>query len=217
MALHMKCSEPRSLIMRQQACDYCRESPEEGGPFIGIQHAFGILCCNQHVPLAQRDCKAWRARNNRVGFWDAMKDPRVNAFFVALDTRFPVLRSSGDIDHGWKVLLPESCSPHDIGKKRNDEWMFTVEACDPSRDLQKAVAFEDYLRDDLASHFPEGIKELAQAAIDALDAGIYAEELQEWTELSNDPDSGLLPDVPQIKQVLHSSGVIYREFVPDAT
>ena len=217
MTLYMKCSTPRWLVMRVQVCDYCRGAIEEDGPAVNVRHNFGILCCNEHVPLGQRDCKAWLGINNSVNIWDAKVNPHVGRFLSMLEGYqggFPVVRTSGVIDNGWKLMYPSYEHACDIRKTTSNSWRFMVDASLTKRNIVKEVRMEDYLRDDIAARFPDYFKEIVQAAIAALDMGIYKEEVRIWKELSEDPDAGVMPDIPQIKNVVNSSGVEFRVFVP---
>ena len=223
----MKCSEPSSLVMRQRICDYCRarqyvgdENVPSNDGTVSIKLNFGILSCAEHKAWAERDCNAYLGRNKRLEIDDALTIVPIREFLDALRTRaggFPVLRSSGDIDQGWELLRPTVLQPHHIEKTLAGNWCFLANAIDKERDLEKRVRINDYLRDDMAALFPAGFKDIVEAALASLEDGFYKDEVREWTELSNEPDNGRLPDIPQIKHVLHSSGVIYREFVPDAT
>ncbi len=203
MTLHMKVSLPRSLVMRHQCCDYCRTVNVN---HITIKHLFGIMACDEHKPLAKRDIKAWLGRHGMVKLKDAQKNPELEKFLNVLDgfkeSGFQVIRSNGDLDNGWVLHSHRVWDPF-FFSKHEDRWTFPAETLDGK--LVKGVELQDYLRDDLAAHFPEGFKKIVQGAIDSLNAGLYNEEVRMWDELAREPNDGHVPDHPMIR--LYEDGV----------
>lgn len=217
--IHMMCSEPRSLIMRIQVCDYCQDSLNgmnddgKNNGSVNVIYSLGILSCKKHTGWAKRDCKAFLGKRGRFRMEDAENVPAINRLLSVLKEReegFPVIRSSGDIDHGWEVSTGGINQPNHICKNGESDWMIRVITVDKARDIHKAVSLNDYLRNDMLSHFPEGFKNIVEEAIAALNAGLYNEEMREWNELSNNPDNGYLPDIEGIKQVINQSGDVGR-------
>jgi hypothetical protein len=169
----------------------------------------GIMTCKEHVAWAKRDCNAFMGRRGRIRIEDADAIPAINIFLTALKEReggFPVLRKSGDIDHGWELAGPTFDRPNHICKIDKPEWYIPVQTIDESRDMTKQVGIHEFMRDDIKCHFPEGFEELVKNAIAALEAGFYKDEMREWEALSLEPDNGMEPDIPHIKNVVDSAG-----------
>ena len=219
--IHMKCSEPRSLILRAQVCDYCRsnlyignESTQSNNASVCIMHNFGILSCKEHGAWAKRDCKAYLGQRGRIQMADAERVPEIKLFLDTLRQRedgFPVVRSCGDIDHGWQISGWSVERPDHITKTPTGEWSLIVKTLDEKRDLVKGVYISEYLRNDITCHFPEGFAQTVGNALTALNSGnIYREEMLEWTDLSQDPDNGHIPDPAYIQKVVDASGNMFR-------
>ena len=224
--IHMKCSEPRSLILREQVCDYCRvklyvgnESTPSNNASVCIMHTFGILCCNEHAAWAKRDCNAYLGRRGRIRMADAETVPAIKGFLDALRERkggFPVVRTYGDIDHGWQISGWSVERPDHICKTPTGEWLLLVKTLDEKRDLVKGVYISEYLRNDITCHFPEGFAQTVGNALTALNSGnIYGEEMLEWNELSQEPDNGHIPDPAYIQKVVDASGNMFRVLIPE--
>ena len=211
--IYLKCSEPHSLIMRMRVCDYCRaEQLSNNDGSVCIMPNFGVLSCKKHSAWANRDCNAYLARNGRIRMADAEAIPAIGNFIRALRTRergFPVLRSNGDIDHGWELDERTYERPNTICKISGD-WGIRVKTIDDARDIIKGVSIADYLRGGLSCHFPEGFINDVRDTLIALDAGFYKEDTREWEELSQEPDNGYIPDIPEIKEVVGPSGLVCR-------
>lgn len=224
--LHMKCSEPRSLVMRIRVCDYCR-APQynanekipsnDGSVYMALNK--GILSCKEHRHLAKRDYKAYLGRNSRIDMKDAEEKPEIKRFLDVLREReegFPVLRSNGNVDHGWKLEGWAFDIADHIYKSKDSEYILRVKTIDINRDIHKGVALNDYLRNDISCHFQEGFVDIVNDALNVLNSTeFYREEMLEWEELSCEPDNGLMPDIPQIVTEISNSGHVYRVLVPE--
>jgi hypothetical protein len=213
--IYMKCSVPRSLVMRERVCDYCRanQSLPTNDASVSIMHNFGILSCKEHGHLARRDCNAYLGRIGRIRMVDAEHVPEIKRFLDILraqENGFPVVRSCGDIDHGWMLAGWSLDTPDHITKTSTGEWSLIVKTTDEKRNLLKGIYISEYLRSDMICHFPEGFAQTIENALTALNSGIiYSDEMREWNELSQDPDNGYAPDAPYIQKVVDASGNMF--------
>ena len=221
----MRCSEPSSLVMRFRVCDYCRKPEYDSDAndakcgTVSIIYNYGILSCKEHTSWAKRDCNAYLGRIGRIQMCDAEAVPAINRFLTALRERyggFPVLRTNGDIDHGWKIKGPTFDRADHICRMPDLKWALMVETIDTSRNILKGVNISDYLRDDIICHFPDGFKKIVEDALTAFDTvNFYQDEMREWEMLSEEPDNGHIHDIPQIQEVLDKNGNIIRMLIPD--
>ena len=220
--IHMKCSVPRSLVMRERVCDYCRanQSVPINDASVSIMHNFGILSCNQHGAWARRDCNAYLGRIGRIRMADAELIPDIKRFLDILRVResgFPVVRSCGDIDHGWILAGWSLDTPDHITKTSTGEWSLIVKTIDEKRNLLKGIYISEYLRSDMTCHFPEVFAQTVEKALTALNSGIiYSDEMREWNELSQEPNNGYVSDAPYIQKVVDASGNTFRVLIPES-
>ena len=164
--------EPNYLVMQPLLCAYCRHFGDK--PSV-VSPMFGIISCDDHKPLAQRDCNAWLHKNRRVRFRDALAHPAMKLFFDALPPTFPTIRSSGARDEGW--FLPKDGSSWDAVLCVNSAglWSLPIEKEDgPAVGLKdnritRSSSFQSFLEVAVPGITPE----MVATAVAALDAGLY--------------------------------------------
>lgn len=95
-------AEPFRLVMIPSVCTYCTKS-HTGVEY--VEHQQGILRCDEHKPLAQRDVRAYLYRCGKVNYKDAIDDPLFKTTEL-LDMDIKVRRSSGVVEDGWRLAKP---------------------------------------------------------------------------------------------------------------
>lgn len=201
------CLFPRNLCMTTNNCFYCHSY--ENCYETTIEYLFGIHHCDIHKANAVRDCRAYMHSMQIVKMNDAMKNDSFNSFVNCLESLkggFPVKRTSGQIQNGWRIYFAKYPEPSFI---RYDSalttWIVPVCTGDDNEGtlIKKCIKFDDFLdysimggvHQDLFYNFDTIVKE----CIAVFEDGIYKEDYERFTKesaLTN--DSCAVDDNPDI-------------------
>jgi hypothetical protein len=200
-------ADPMRLVMCGSLCQYCGVA-DKG--WFRIYDNYGILWCDLHKSLAERDGRAWLCRNYKVTWKNATADP----LFVKgelLDRDICVRRSSGAIEtKGWRLCEPTFDNPAFVSKDETGWWM-----CAQNTDTHVG---RGVLIEDLKLSLPEDRWGLVDAFTARLNKGFYTAEFnayaqakEAWARAAADAenpgasDVGVLSPVSPIREVFHPS------------
>jgi len=192
--------DPMRLVLYSPLCQYCGVA-DKG--WFRIYDKYGILWCDLHKSLAERDGRAWLCRNDKVAWKDATADP----LFVAgglLDCDISVRRSSGAIEtKGWRLSKPSFDDPAFVNKDEKGWWMY---ALNTDTQVGRGVRIED-----LKLSLSEDKWGLVDAFISRLNNGFYTAEFDayeqakmEWQRVAADAEN---PGASGIGAKLADSGI----------
>ena len=210
--LYNNCIEPHSFCMRAMRCDYCG-APETKS--VLIEYLYGIQACNQHHGLAQRDCKAELAKQGMVRYKDAAAVPECAELFKILKQGFKVTRSNGTVESGWSLRSQYDIIDPSFLYRLDGDW--SIPACNvpqcTEQVIKKSIRLIWFLQPERLKEFPPNFASVCNAALAALDRGVYKAELDSYNAniihskpscVAEHPDVGkaILPD-GQIVRVLN--------------
>jgi hypothetical protein len=213
-------ADPMRLVLYKPLCQYCGVADKGWFP---IHDKFGILWCDDHKYLADRDGRAWLCRNSKVAWEDATADP----LFVTgelLDRDILVRRSSGAIEtKGWRLCTPSFDDPAFVNKDEKGWWMY---AQNTDTHVGRGVLIED-----LKLSLPEGKWDLVDAFVSRLNKGFYKADSDAyalakmaWQKAAADAENpgasriGAKQTESGIQEVFHPSlGVGKIVIVPDSS
>ena len=180
--------EPASLCMRFSRCQYCGSDDYND---MSISHMIGIRYCPDHSEWAKRDCKAYLHKLNLVDVKDALNIPILKDLMQVLMSPTDVIRSNGNRDNDWKLLITHHLEETAFIKMVHGNW--SVPMIKESNDLQKVVAI---------NNLPGLNPILAKAVIEVLENGIYKDyyNLHKF-QLSQSTDSCVPIDAPFIQTI----------------
>ena len=189
--------------MTAVACFYCGSTDVK---YMYIEWMFGLKHCKNHKDAATRDCKAYMHKNKIVTFEYADEHPILGLFLKMLEKEFPVLRTSGELQPGWKVNRGfPTC--HTQICVENGEWFLPVKLTD---EVTKGVTIASFKRPEVASYFPEGFQELVDQVLFCLVDGIFYKEYQEVQYLEGQE---IVPEVPLVGMMMYQ-GEMVRYILP---
>jgi hypothetical protein len=134
---------PKSLVMRNQLCDYCDKVSERCVTTYDRLH--GIKCCEEHIPLGKRDVNAYLREEGLVRQKDFLEMyPRLT------EMKLNVPRTDGSITPDGNL----SQEPFQVLTKDEGDWRIRVLFKDPTtkeilnkmmkvRDLDKSGVSEE--------------------------------------------------------------------------
>ena len=201
------CLFPRNLCMTTSNCFYCHSY--ENCDETTIQYLFGIRHCGIHKVNAIRDCRAYMHTKKIVKMTDAMKNDSFNSFVNCLENLnggFPVKRTSGEIQPGWRIYFAKYPQPNFIRFDSTfNKWTVPVCIGDEDEDtlIVKCIKFDDFLDysimgsvyQDLFYNFDEIVKE----CIAVFEHGIYRGDYEKFLKDSSlTTDSCVVDDNPDI-------------------
>ena len=201
------CLDPCSLVMTPMECFYCHTIDIMS---VLIEYNYGIKCCDAHKSLAERDCRAFMYRNNRVRLSDAFKDPVVGEFFKALTKTFPILRSNGEIEE-WALRESLHYEPEFL---QIIDGMWSLPVANLDHTLYKRVSFNDFLNPIILASFPENFKYLVLNAMKAI--GTMYKNNEELYKAAKTDVSTTVESMPEIFNVV-IDGIQGRVLIPSMT
>lgn len=195
---------PERLIMRPAKCRYC---PAEHDFDIEVGDREGIRTCLRHKPDAERDCNAHLHKTCLVRLKDART--ALATFFAALPDTFSVIRTSGEVDPGWKVPF-DVYELQYISKIRDIDWGIPVIKGTGETATTKAVRLTDFLKPTL--QIPGLTPELIRGALALLDAGVYKADVDAQDRIGVMAETE--PDDSYMKILQLPTGELVRGFIP---
>jgi len=165
--------EPQSLILIQARCFYCGSQDEK---ITEIFPNFGILSCMEHYEYAKRDCNAYRHRSKLVSINDVLKRPELSPLLKLLEGGFHVLRSSGNLEHGWVVNTKTSCGVGTSISYSAEKGCWLLPVLRPSDGATKHINISELLIKEVSSELDSKLPEELTKFISKLDAGVYLED-----------------------------------------
>jgi len=208
------CLIPQRLVMTTNTCFYC------GAPstsFYTIERFFGLKHCNLHESVARRDCCALLHSEKRVDMRDAQRHPILGKFINALDTPFPVFRSSGELQAGWRVNHTTPWEYNFI-EYSNGEWKLPVtwqnEHDKSSENLVKHTPIANFKIPAIYESVKNTLSlSLVDDVLRCLIDGVYSEEHAEFESLRLQGGCEELPEIPNVHPLLYEGNVV-RIMVP---
>ena len=177
--------------MTRAECFYCFEKDEESSPNpTMIHYNFGLRHCEKHKAAGERDCRAYMYREGMVRFKDAMKHACFQAFVRHLEelpNGFPVRRSNGELQNGWKLQKEITRIDPIFVLKIRGFWAITVEK---DMTIQKNIPL---------THF-EGIvpQDVLDECIKLFASEIYKKDNEEYEAYLNRDVSNEVEDIKGI-------------------
>ena len=212
------CLVPRSLVMTTVNCFYCGHSESR---FIQINHLIGLKACELHRQSAERDCKAYMHEQKMVRFEDAYEHPVLGRFLTVLRElqSFPVIRSSGEIQPGWKfkndTYGDDTCIAADAS-----EWKVPVRLPNPVResltDIQKFTPIANFLLPQIYQQIqglPDDFEALIKQTLFCLIDGIYTKEYEEVKAIQFLKCQDEIPEIDGVYPVQLGDSVV-RVMIP---
>jgi hypothetical protein len=193
--------------MYSTLCQYCGVG-DKG--WYRICDKYGILWCENHKGLAERDGRAWLSRNDKVAWGDATKDPLFTETEL-FDKDVTVRRSSGALEtKGWRLCKPSFDEPAFIQRDSTGWWM---PALNTDTQIGRGILIED-----LKLSLSEDRWGLVDAFILRLNTGFYKAEaaaymeaLESWRKMAAEAENpgatgvGVKAVQSGIKEVYHPS------------
>lgn len=106
---------PSTLVMRAQVCDYCTAKCERH--VRTIDRLLGIMACEEHLPLATRDVRAWFAQQKMVSQKDFLE---IHPILKDISIRVP--RTDGSMTPGGNISL----EPFEVLYLLDGDWRVRV-------------------------------------------------------------------------------------------
>jgi hypothetical protein len=195
---------PERLIMRPAKCRYCSAEHDFD---IEVGDREGIRTCTRHKPDAERDCNAHLHKTCLVRLRDART--ALATFFDALPETFSVIRTSGEIDPGWKVPF-DVYELQFVSKIRDVDWGIPVIKGTGETATTKAVRLTDFLKP--ALQIPGLTADVIHQSLATLDAGVYKADVDAQDRMGVMADTE--PDHPYMQILQLPTGELVRGFVP---
>lgn len=198
------CLIPHSFVMTRSECDYCSAKEHS---YVMIAYLFGLKSCSAHLRHAHRDCRAYMHREGYVKLSDARENPSIARFLEKLDGGFPVIRTSGLLEGGWKLRK-------DLLKRIDSRWHIPAYTEEPV-EMTKYVSIEQFLNTRLGGFIST---QTVQDVIKELNSGMYRQDAMEY-EMAVDREAS--PTVEECKGIIQGvteDGRIVRVMqVPDSS
>ena len=194
------CLIPHSFVMTRSECDYCSAKEHS---YVMIEYLFGLKSCNEHINNANRDCRAFMHREGYVKLTDAYAHESIGPFLKELENGFPVIRTSGIVEQGWKLRKEKL-------KMFNSRWHIPAYTEEPV-ECTKYVAIEKFLDTRIRELLPINESSIRRA-IEALDAGIYMKEAMEFEQCVDREASMTVEEPNSIVKGVTRDGRIVRVF-----
>ena len=181
--------------MRAQVCDYCTAKCERH--VRTIDRLLGIMTCEEHLPLANRDVRAWFAQQRMVSQKDFLE-----IYPILKDISIMVPRTDGSMTPGGNISL----EPFEVLYVLEDEWHVRVLFTLPSgKIMQKAIKLLDLDKSGVpAEELSKWIKTLETLYQPDLEA--FRQAVKLGTELKPKEDSRV--------KTLMANGLECRVFIP---
>ncbi len=71
--------------------------------FICVDRLFGVKACEEHKEHGEADMKSYMKKNKIIHVKDGIEISEVKQLFDFLTDNIKIIRTSGDIDSGWKL------------------------------------------------------------------------------------------------------------------
>jgi len=211
------CLVPRSLVMTTNTCFYC-DAPSTS--FYTIERLFGLKHCDLHKEVARRDCRAHLHKEKTVDMRDAQSHPILGEFINALQTPFPVFRSSGELQEGW---TPNLSAPWEYTfiAYHDGEWKLPVTWQNPNDESAEALVKHTPIANFKLPAIYESVKNtlplsLIDEVLRCLIDGVYNEEYAEFESLRLQGACEELPEIPNVHQALYEGSMV-RVMIPQPT
>jgi len=171
--------------MRPCVCEYCGQIDTKTVQV--RRYLFGILTCDEHYACGLRDCNAYMHKHSLVRLSDAMLLPGLGEMLQMIidkNSMFPVVRSNGKIEIGWRVYDPVFvCLQRNRG-----EWYIP---CINDAMILKPVKIKNFLSTEFPPEFPAAVEK----GLAVLNAGVYAKYRDEPADIIDSPCETVLPNV----------------------
>ena len=206
--------KPRRLVMTKMECFYCGKPPK--GTKL-TEELYGLKHCENHEAAAQRDCNAYLHEYKVVLIKDAYNHEIIGRFLRSIKNGFPVLRSSGEIQSGWKL--------HELGWEAtairyvNTDWCIQCLLRSPdgdyTKDILKYVPILNFKMDaiykSIQHEVPEDFLWLVDQTVLSMIEGVYVKEYEEVQKLQQQE----YPELSFTREVVYE-GRIGRILIPSA-
>jgi len=162
---------PCSLVMTKMECFYCNKKDTGAAE---ISPNFGLKYCDDHKAASARDCRAYLHSHKMAALFDAFNYPATKPFMnmVVDQVTFPVMRSSGEIQDGWRLNVAPPFEPSTFICNIQGVWMLPVVKYGDIG-IRKDVPIIDFIK---VAKFPEDV---VHRALGGLEAGIYLNDFNE--------------------------------------
>jgi hypothetical protein len=204
------CLEPQSLVLTRSECFYCFAS--EGDKCFTIWDNFGIKTCNIHYLLSIRDCNAYMHRTKVVLIQDLKGLVELKPYLDVILNDFPIKRSSGLIDDGWRLDVGTSWDKQIIQYDSvADDWIIPVKQ--ECSGFIKRLHIKDLMIPEILNKVPPNFEENFRQLSCLCDNGIYKKDYEQYTALvdNNKPINAYEDDsLIGIKMGVSSDGRLAR-------
>ena len=206
---------PRSLVMTPVGCFYC---DSKYARYEVLTWMFGLKACPDHIQAAIRDLNAYLHEEKMVRIQDALRHPDIGKFLISLmelPAGFPVVRTNGEIQPGWK--LNEGELHKDEFLRFNDgEWKLPVIWLSPDNDSTKSIVkytpiinfklpeIYDQIKNNVPPYFLKAIDD----TFTILFEGFYIEDFQEVENIRAHGGQEHYPNIPQAENVLFEGRIV---------
>jgi hypothetical protein len=187
------CLIPRTLVMTPCICFYCGAA-ETGMNLVG--YLYGLKTCDKHAALGERDCKAWLHQNKSVRLWDQDAIPELAAFLDHYKGGFPVRRSNGEVQEGWKFQSGSGLEPPLIMNVGGD-WYAKCFYYRAGSETEEAIHIQ---RGAKLTDFDNTV--LVRELLRALDQGVYKNDYEEHLRHYKEEEETEFPDGPGILEMV---------------
>jgi len=214
---------PRSLVMTPVGCFYCNSNYAR---YEMLTWMFGLKACPDHIHAAIRDLNAYLHEQKMVRIQDAVRHPDVGKFLISLmqlPAGFPVLRTSGEIQPGWKLNEGE-LHKDEFVRFYDGEWKLPVIWLSPDDDINKSIVkytpiinfklpgIYDQIKNNVPPDFLKAIDDTFTILIE----GFYIEDFQEVERIRAHGGQEHYPNIPEAENVLYEGRIVQVIRVPAA-
>ena len=162
--------KPDSLIMRHVECAYCGSTGDDIFDAQVYDHTFGIRHCSAHSIDAKRDVRAYLHTVNRVRISDVLLHPVLGNFLDYFKSPVSIRRTSGLVDGGWTLNMPEWRNQTLIGLTEGEWYMPLIQL---ETGITKNILISSLLDVGVAECNPGMIGERIPGVLALLKEGVY--------------------------------------------